>query len=183
MDRFQSLMASAPSDPLWVFGYGSLIWKPGFDYVETRTATLHGYHRSLCVWCWSHRGTRKNPGLVFGLERGGRCVGRLFRIAPSDREAVLRYLYRREMLTPVYVPEILPAHGKNFTVQALTFAIDPGHIQYAGGLDIEKTARVVKHARGDSGANPDYVRNTVEYLGQMGIFEPKLNRISALLAA
>ena len=183
MDSFDLLLTTAPNKPLWVFGYGSLIWNPGFSYVEARTATLQGYHRSLCVWCWSHRGTQENPGLVFGLERGGHCVGRVFRVAPSDRETVLQYLYQREMLTSVYVPRLLPVRGGNFTVQALTFAIDPDHIQYAGGLNIEKTARVVQQARGYSGANPEYVSNTVAHLAQMGILEPRLNRVSALLAA
>ena len=95
-------MAGEQGD-LWVFGYGSLMWRPGFPYLDRRTAHLHGYHRSLCVYSHVHRGTPEKPGLVLGLDRGGRCQGVAFRVAAEEAEATLHYLREREQVTGVYL--------------------------------------------------------------------------------
>ena len=92
----------------WVFGYGSLMWRPGFAHTETRRARLHGFHRSLCVWSHIYRGTRERQGLVLGLDRGGSCVGLAFRVPSELREEVLAYLRDRELVTSVYLERMLP---------------------------------------------------------------------------
>lgn len=154
----------------WVFGYGSLMWNPGFDYLEKTHARLHGYRRALCVRSWVHRGTQEKPGLVLGLDRGGSCIGIAFRPRPEDADAVLDYLRKRELVTHVYLERRLPvrlADGRQIT--ALTYVIDRSHIQYAGGLDAEHAAAVVHGASGISGPNDAYVLNTLAHLRDMKI--------------
>ena len=98
------------SGDIWVFGYGSLMWRPDFPHVETRPARLRGYHRALCVLSTRYRGTKARPGLVLGLDRGGSCVGRAFRVAARDADRVLAILHEREMLNRVYNPRWLTAY-------------------------------------------------------------------------
>ena len=155
---------------LWVFGYGSLMWKPGFDYTRMERARLYGHRRALCVWSRVHRGDPCRPGLVLGLERGGCCVGRAFRVPRPEREGTLRYLFRRELTTSVYVPRLLPARLQScLRVAALTFVVDTAYEHYATGLSIEMAAAIVRGAVGISGANLDYVANTVAALKSLGI--------------
>src|SRR6201995_4229898 len=97
----------AGSEDLWVFGYGSLIWRPGFSFAERRIATIHGYHRSLCIYSHVHRGTPERPGLVLGLDRGGACAGVAFRVAAARRVETLGYLRERELVTSVYREALL----------------------------------------------------------------------------
>src|SRR6185369_14763042 len=126
---------------LWVFGYGSLMWRPGFDYVERIDAKLIGAHRALCVYSFVHRGTPERPGLVLGLDRGGACRGIAFRIAPADREPTIHYLREREQVTSVYL-EVLRGvtllGQPECRVQELTYVVDRGHPQYAGKLSIDE---------------------------------------------
>jgi cation transport protein ChaC len=164
-----------------VFGYGSLMWRPGFDYLEMHTARLHGYHRSLCVWSWVHRGTQQSPGLVFGLDSGGSCLGRVFRVPAAGKQTVADYLYAREMVTPVYRPRLQKVYYAGTMVVALTFVVDRRHPQYAGKLAAETAAMTVGGARGQSGCNKDYLVNTVAHLEELGIYDPQLNRIKNLL--
>ena len=166
-----------PRGEYWVFGYGSLMWRPGFPHLEGHSARIFGYHRALCVWSWFHRGTRDRPGLVFGLERGGSCRGRAYRVSAADRAAVQDYLYAREMVTPVYRPLELPVHLTGRVVSALAFVVDRAHPQYAGALESDHAASVVAGAKGASGPNPEYVLNTHEHLRALGIHDPHLNRI------
>ena len=163
-----------PAGDLWVFGYGSLMWRPGFPCRAVRPARLYGFHRALCVWSWVHRGTRAQPGLVFGLDRGGSCVGRAFRVAAGDKASVVDYLYQRELVTRVYTPRLQPVRLGDRRVTALTFVVDRGHTQYAGRLDAEQAASVVARARGQSGPNAEYLVNTVTHLLGLGIREPGL---------
>lgn len=172
-----------PPGDLWVFGYGSLMWRPGFAYLECHQARLYGYHRALCVWSWVHRGSRDRPGLVFGLDAGGSCVGRVFRIAETDKRQVADYLYARELVTDVYRPRLHAVRFADAAVTALSFVVDRGHPQYAGRLDVEHAAEVVAAARGHSGANRDYLHHTVDHLVQLGIHEPQLVRIRDLLSS
>lgn len=169
----------------WVFGYGSLMWRPGFDYLESVTADLPGAHRSLCVYSWVHRGTRQRPGLVLGLDRGGSCRGVAFRVAGSNRAAVIGYLRERELVTLVYRevwrPVILHSDGRP-RVRALTFVTDRDHEQYAGRLSAEAVLGHVRHARGRAGANRDYILNTVAHLRGLGLRDALLERVAAALA-
>lgn len=171
-----------PGGDLWVFGYGSLMWRPGFAYREVCGARLYGYRRALCIWSWVHRGTPERPGLVFGLDAGGSCIGRAFRVAESEREAVVEYLFQREMVTAVYHPAIHRLHLQDRrVVKGLCFLVDRRHEQYAGRLDAETAARVVVGAHGRSGPNRDYLSSTVEHLEELGIHEPLLARIRTLV--
>ena len=170
------------SGDVWVFGYGSLMWRPGFQYVHKEMARLYGYRRSLCVWCREHRGTANEPGLVFGLDAGGSCSGIAYRVADRDKHGVLEYLYERELVNPVYVPKWLPVRLQHCrTVRALTFTTDRSREQYAGTLGAEQIAVVVRRAHGRSGHNLDYVTNTVAQLAELGIRDGQLMRVLELL--
>lgn len=169
-------------EPLWVFGYGSLMWNPGFPPAESRIARLHGYHRGLCIWSWVYRGTERDPGLVLGLDSGGSCLGVAHRVRPEQREMAAAYLYRREMVTAVYVPVVRSIRlDDGPRVPALTFVADHQHEQYAGHLSAEEAAAIVRRAKGRGGANIDYVTNTAACLDKLGIPCPRLHRINALL--
>lgn len=154
----------------WVFGYGSLLWRPGFDHRATVRARLYGYHRSLCVHSHVYRGTPQQPGLVLGLDRGGSCLGLAFAVDEAQRQPVLAYLRERELVTNIYKERVLPvelADGR--IVPAVTFVVDREHRQYAGRLDPAMAARIVRGATGKAGPNADYVRNTVAHLRSLRI--------------
>eukprot|EP01037_Dinobryon_pediforme_P018788 gene18788-19096_t len=154
-------LADTPDD-LWVFGYGSLMWNPGFVHQEASPARLIGWHRALCIYSWVHRGTPEQPGLVLGLDRGGSCRGMAFRVAAADAEDVVAYLRRREQVTSVYrevrkTVTLLDGSGRSVT--ALSYVADRSQPQYAGKLPIDTLERFVRQGRGQSGANPDYRRH------------------------
>ena len=175
---------AAESDDLWVFGYGSLMWRPGFRFGERRRAHLYGYHRSLCIFSHVHRGTPEAPGLVLGLDRGGRCRGIAFRVAAEDVEATIVYLRQREQITGVYDERRVQIRfdDDNRKVRALTYVANRHHPQYAGRLPETDLMRLVRQGVGLSGANPDYVRATHEHLMEIGVSDPILARIAAALA-
>jgi cation transport protein ChaC len=167
---------------LWVFGYGSLIWRPGFPYVERRIARLIGAHRSLCVYSWVHRGTQAKPGLVLGLDRGGTCRGIAFRVAPQEWNGVVEYLRGREQVTSVYLEKTRPIRfADRPPATALAYLVDRDHAQYAGKLDEETQFRVVAEAEGQSGANRDYVINTAAHLAELGMPDAALDRLARRL--
>ena len=167
----------------WVFGYGSLIWRPGFAHVETRRARLYGYRRSLCVYSLVHRGTREPPGLVLGLDRGGSCIGLAFRVPGELRDEVIGYLRERELVTHVYLERwVRLALEDGRTVDAVTYVADRGHEQYAGALAEAEAAAVVRGAAGQSGVNEDYVFNTVRHLEALGIRDHWLETVARLIA-
>ncbi|WP_417771501.1 gamma-glutamylcyclotransferase [Stappia sp.] len=170
---------------LWVFGYGSLIWRPGFRFQEAVPGLLHGVHRSLCIYSWVHRGTQERPGLVLGLDRGGACRGMAFRVAAGDREEVVAYLREREQATMVYVEAErrvrLDGRGGE-TIDALTYLVDRRHPQYAGVLSLERQVEIVRDAAGQSGPNPEYVLNTLDHLRQLGIRDAGLEALGRNLA-
>jgi cation transport protein ChaC len=167
---------------LWVFGYGSLIWQPGFPYVERRIARLIGAHRSLCVYSWVHRGTQAKPGLVLGLDRGGTCRGVAFRVAPEEWNSVVEYLRGREQVTSVYQERARPVRLADGTATiALTYLVDRTHPQYAGKLDEETQLRLVAEAEGQSGANRDYVINTAAHLAELDMPDAALDRLAQRL--
>ncbi|QPC85677.1 gamma-glutamylcyclotransferase [Mesorhizobium sp. NBSH29] len=165
----------------WVFGYGSLIWRPGFAHVETKRAHLRGYRRALCVISHVHRGTEKRPGLVMGLDRGGSCVGLAFRVPGDLRGEVLDYLRARELVTHVYLERHLPVRlDDGQVVEALCYTVDRTHPQYAGRLQEGEAAAIISGAVGQSGGNEEYVANTVAHLRALGIRDHWLERVVAL---
>ena len=169
---------TAKSDGLWVFGYGSLMWRPGFPYRERCHAHLRGYHRALCIFSHVHRGTPERPGLVLGLDRGGSCHGVAFRVAAEDGDETIAYLRAREQVTGVYLERRVPVQlAGGATVAAVVYVVDRGHGQYAGRMDEAEVLRLVRQGRGVSGANPDYVRSTHEHLIEMGVVDPLLGRL------
>jgi cation transport protein ChaC len=163
---------------LWVFGYGSLMWRPGFDFLESALAWVHGYHRSLCVFSHVHRGTRERPGLVLGLDYGGSCLGVAFRVAGASRAKTLDYLRARELVTSVYLERTVALRfSGGGAAQALTFVVDRRHEQYAGRLPVETMASLVERGVGVSGDNPAYVRNTYAHLRELDIHDASLAEI------
>lgn len=172
------------TDDLWVFGYGSLMWRPGFPHLEAVPARIKGRHRRLCVYSWVHRGTREHPGLVLGLDRGGSCLGRAFRVAAADREATIAYLRAREQVTMVYLERTVRAELQDESardVAALTYVVDRAHPQYAGPLPRERQLAIVREAAGQSGANPDYVHATADHLEEIGVRDATLHWLSEAL--
>lgn len=163
----------------WVFGYGSLMWRPGFRHAEVRKARLHGYRRALCVVSHVHRGTPQRPGLVLGLDRGGSCLGLAFRVQAADEADTVAYLRERELVTHVYRERRIGVSlldGRR--VEALTYVVDRGHSQYAGSLEPAEAAHRVVGAVGKSGANEDYVLNTVDHLRELGIRDDWLEAVA-----
>lgn len=169
---------------LWVFGYGSLLWRPGFPYTEKRIARLMGAHRALCVYSWVHRGTKEKPGLVLGLDQGGACRGMAFRVSAADRDGVVAYLREREQVTSVYREVVRPIRFADGEAgRALVYLVDRTHPQYAGKLDEEMQFRLVAGAAGLSGVNRDYVINTAAHLAELGMPDPLLDRLAERLLA
>lgn len=162
----------------WVFGYGSLMWNPGFETIERSKAVMHGVHRALCIHSWVHRGTQQSPGLVLGLDRGGSCLGVGLKVPGKNRDNVVDYLRERELVTRVYLEQwrrIRLASGKN--VQALTYLVDRDHEQYAGRMSDHDICQIISHSSGKSGKNIDYVVNTVGHLRETGIHDPHLEAV------
>ena len=168
---------------LWVFGYGSLLWNPGFPVAERRVARLHGWPRSFCMSSIHHRGTPAAPGLVLALDArpGAVCHGLAFRVAPEDATATLDYLRERELISSAYLEtrqEIAFAEGGG-QGDVLTFVIDPDHDQYRGALTLEEQARIIAHATGGRGPNHEYLENTALHLHALGLPDPDLDWLLA----
>lgn len=169
---------------LWVFGYGSLMWRPGFEVVERLPARLIGLHRALCVYSFVHRGTPERPGLVLGLDRGGMCRGIAFRVAAKARAATIAYLREREQATSVYletVRRVVLEDEARRQVRALCYTVNRGHVQYAGRLSVGEAVHYVRQGHGRSGHNRDYVLETVRALEALGCRESELHLIAERL--
>lgn len=167
---------------IWVFGYGSLMWRPGFPFVERAPALLRGYHRALCVYSHHYRGTPDRPGLVLGLERGGSCRGIAFRVARAEAEAALVYLDAREIPHEVYTRRQVPIelHGASRATGRVichTYITRRDHVQYAGRLPLERCADLVIQGIGRSGTAVEYLENTVDHLEELGFRVPWLSRL------
>jgi cation transport protein ChaC len=179
----QSVATQAAADEdLWVFGYGSLMWRPGFAVLERVPARLVGLHRALCVYSFHHRGTPERPGLVLGLDRGGMCRGVAFRVAAAARAETIAYLRAREQVTSVYretMRRIELEDAARRQVRALCYVVDRGHVQYAGRLTLAESVHHVREGHGQSGANRDYVLETVRALEALGYRETELHLIAA----
>ena len=179
---FAPQKTSEESGDFWVFGYGSLMWLPGFDYVERRGALVRGWRRSLCIYSHVYRGTPERPGLVLGLDRGGACRGVAFRVAAALREDTIAYLRARELVTAVYIERNVRVRLPDGTkVGALTYVADRDHPQYAGRLDREQLLSLVLQGVGRAGPNVDYVLNTETHLRENGILDPTLDWLAAQL--
>ncbi|MBK5934633.1 cation transport protein ChaC [Rhodovulum imhoffii] len=163
--------------PLWVFGYGSLIWDPGFSVAERHIARLDGFHRSFCMWSIHHRGTEAEPGLVLALDAapGASCQGLAFRAEPGSETETIARLRERELVSAAYLEtEQQVTLCPGVTVRAVTYVIDPHHRQYTGGLDLEQQARIIARAAGGRGPNRDYLFNTAAHLDELGLQDPDL---------
>lgn len=164
-------------DVEWVFGYGSLMWRPGFRFLEQQPARLHGFHRAPCIYSHHHRGTPHVPGLVLGLDRGGHCDGVVFRIDINDRVQIIEYLHERELIGYAYTPVTVDVEITGKAVSAYTFVADCTHEQYAGDLGLQRAAETIMRAAGVSGLNRDYLMNTVQKLESEGVAEPALTQL------
>jgi cation transport protein ChaC len=168
----------------WVFGYGSLMWRPGFEALERRQARLVGAHRALCVYSFVHRGTPEKPGLVLGLDRGGNCRGIAYRVAADKRAETIAYLRGREQVTMVYLEtwrRIWLDDDPRQNAQALCYIVDRGHEQYAGRLSAAEQLHYCRQGHGRSGACRDYVLATVKELETLGVRDAGLHQLAVQL--
>ena len=175
--------AAGSAEDFWVFGYGSLRWRPGFPHSARRPARLVGAHRALCLFSHIHRGSPERPGLVLGLDHGGSCRGVAFRVAARDTTDLLAYLREREQATLVYRETHRPVRldGCRSLTPALCYVVDRTHPQYVGVLSLDEQVRLVRQGRGRSGVNVEYVLNTVRHLRELGIRDHRLEALAALL--
>ncbi|MDX8349893.1 gamma-glutamylcyclotransferase [Cognatiyoonia sp. IB215446] len=173
---------------LWVFGYGSLLWDPGFTPVRQVKARLHDYHRSFCMLSIHHRGSEAEPGLVLALDKdpGGQCTGIAFQVAQDEEESVLASLRERELISSAYYEDhvnLVSDAGED--IEALAYIINRDHRQYCQ-FDLEKQAQMIAHAVGGRGPNTEYLYNTTAHLTEMGIRDDDMawltERVRALTA-
>ena len=176
--------------PLWVFGYGSLIWNPGFPVAERRLATMHGFRRSFCMSSIHHRGTETDPGLVLALDPvpQASCTGVAFAVPDEKADATVAYLRERELISSAYIERVLPVTFEDGeTVMALSYVVDTDHVQYVGGMELERQAQIIAHAVGGRGPNTEYLWNTFSHLSELGIEDAELewlsNRVREIVSA
>jgi glutathione-specific gamma-glutamylcyclotransferase len=176
--KLEEFLAELPKGDFWIFGYGSLMWSPGFSYRQKALGRVHGYHRALCILSTRYRGTARRPGLVMGLCRGGSCWGMAFRVDAQRVRQALTRLWRREMPRRVYAPRLVRvklASGRE--VRALAFLADPTHPAYVRELDLHRLARLVAQGIGQRGPCVDYIRNTLDHMQAVGVGDPHLERV------
>tara|TARA_Y100001960_G_C14777895_1_gene884476 strand:- start:4246 stop:4830 length:585 start_codon:yes stop_codon:yes gene_type:complete len=181
-DGLQNLDHLYDGGELWVFGYGSLMWRPGFPYLEAHPALIRGVHRAACVISHRHRGTWERPGIVMGLDAGGSCKGRVYRVAASESAGVLDYLHDREMggydvYKPVKRPVVTLTSYQRRQVSALCFVVDRGHAQYAGRLSRSELVSHIRQGVGEGGTCRDYFKNLVHHLDDLGVAEGAIHRL------
>lgn len=154
----------------WVFGYGSLLWNPGFEPVEQVRATLSGYHRSFCMLSIHHRGTEEDPGLVLALDEAeATCTGLALRVADDEAERVHAELRERELVSSAYYEknvDLQADDGRN--ISALTYIVSRDHRQYCG-FPLEQQAQMIARAVGGRGPNTEYLFNTADLLRDLNI--------------
>ncbi|MEL7253334.1 MAG: gamma-glutamylcyclotransferase [Pseudomonadota bacterium] len=163
---------------MWVFGYGSLVWNPGFDYVERVIASLPGYHRSFCMRSIHHRGTEDAPGLVLALDEtpGAQCSGLALSVPEGQEDATLAYLRDRELISSAYLEQTLDVDlSDGRRVSAVTYVVDADHVQYCGGIAREEQAQIIARAVGGRGPNTEYLYNTTAHLTELGIEDAELD--------
>lgn len=163
---------------MWVFGYGSLLWNPGFAVARREVATLHGYARSFCMSSIHHRGTEDEPGLVLALDEvaGARCTGLALAVEAGAEAQTLDYLRERELISSAYLERNLDVElHTGDIVRAVTYVIDTGHVQYCGGMTLEDQARIIARAVGGRGPNTEYLYNTASHLSEIGLHDEELD--------
>lgn len=172
--------------PLWVFGYGSLVWNPGFAWSRRALARLDGYRRSFCMRSIHHRGTEDAPGLVLALDaaKDAHCTGVAFEIAPQIAEETLEYLRARELISAAYLETVQPITlDDGGRVEAVVYVIDRAHRQYCGGLALEEQARIIASAIGGRGPNCEYLHQTAAHLAELGLHDDELEWLSTRVRA
>lgn len=174
-------MSQTAPKPLWVFGYGSLIWNPGFPVAEQRLARATGWRRSFCMWSIHHRGSETEPGLVLALDRAADacCDGVVFRVATGAEAETLTALRERELVSSAYLEVTTEVETSAGVIHALAYVVDPGHVQYSGRLSLEDQARIILKASGGRGPNRDYLWSTSTHLHSLGIADPELDWLAA----
>jgi cation transport protein ChaC len=175
----QTLTAHDPTDDVWVFGYGSLMWNPAFAYAERQVGVIRGLHRRFCLWLEMGRGSPANPGLMLALDHGGTCRGVAFRIPAHDVRSELLLIWRREMFGTAYLARWVQVHTACETFPAITFVVNRAHPRYAGRPDDAKAAQHIASASGALGTCAAYLQNTLEHLESLGIRDAGLQRIVA----
>ena len=171
-------------DGRWVFGYGSLMWRPGFPFVERQAAVLHGRRRAFCIYSVHHRGTPSRPGLVLGLAPGGAVRGAAFRVTEAQWPEVYAYLLEREQPTETYIEtQVFVRLADGRRVPTLAFLSDTGHPQWAGALGMKEQARLIAGSAGLSGRNVDYLRDLVHHLRHDGVIDRGMERLLAQVEA
>jgi len=166
---------------MWVFGYGSLLWHPGFPVARREVATLQGFARSFCMSSIHHRGSEETPGLVLALDAtdGAHCTGLALAVAAGHEETTLAELRERELISSAYLERDLQVDlASGETVNAVTYVIDPHHVQYCGGLSLERQAQIIAVAVGGRGPNPEYLFNTAAHLAEIGLRDDDLDWLS-----
>ncbi len=170
----------AKAGEIWIFGYGSLMWNPGFEHLEAVPALLRGYHRDVCIYSHRHRGTPERPGLVLGLAPGGSCRGMAYRVAGTRAQAALDYLHERETGTYAYDARWVPVTAGGRRVRAHTYVADVRHANFGGKQPPARAAAIIATGRGESGRNIDYLESTIGHLAAMGFSDARLGRLLAL---
>ncbi len=174
----EMLAVHARGESIWIFGYGSLMWNPEFDFDARHVATVYGYHRSFCLWSRINRGTPESPGLVLTLERGGSCRGLAYRLTrATDREQLSR-LWRREMSMGSYIPRWLEVHSGSDTFEALAFVVNRRCTGYAGKLPIDTMVSAIATARGKYGTSAEYLFKTEAALAEHGIRDDRVRHLA-----
>lgn len=176
------VMAShTAGSPVWVFGYGSLIWNPLMEYAERRPAYVHGYHRGFYIWSKVNRGSPETPGLVLGLDRGGCCHGVIYRLHASTLNEDLELLWRREMIGGTYLPRWVNADVDNRRVRAIAFTVNRSKPGYTGRMSDEQIIAVAARAVGHYGSCADYLTQTAHSLEMQGLTDRRLSRLARML--
>jgi cation transport protein ChaC len=177
-----AFLVGTQGDSLWLFAYGSLMWRPDLDFTEQRVARLRGWHRRFCLWQWRFRGTPERPGLMLALDRGGSCVGVTYKVVGPDLRAKVMPVWRREMRGRGYRPRYVLARTPEGPVRALTFVANREGQRYAGRLSDAEIAQRIALACGPTGPSAEYLLNTVAHCERLGIHDRHLWRLQALVA-
>jgi glutathione-specific gamma-glutamylcyclotransferase len=172
------------AQPVWIFAYGSLMWDQEFPRAASEPALLRGWHRSFCLYSYDYRGTRAQPGLTLGLDRGGACRGIAFCLPPETRAEALDLLWLREMTAPrVYDMRLLPVRIPSGVWRAFAFTVRRDHPDYAGRLPLDDAARIIAAASGRRGTCRDYLLGNLRHLDELGIGDGPLRRLAERVEA